>query len=127
MDLWSNKQMRSFLVITGHYFSTNSYDLRSTVLNFSTFDKQHTSAEISRTLEVKLKELNILQKVTHVTCDGGRNVVSAIDNMNFNVKRVWCVAHRLHLTITNSLGFWKMKKEDSEDNTMIEETGNYNF
>ncbi|CAF1261123.1 unnamed protein product [Rotaria magnacalcarata] len=122
IDLWSNKQMRSFLVITGHYFPADSYDLRSTILNFSTFDKQHTSAEISRTLEVKLKELNILQKFTHVTCDGGRNVVSAIDNMNFNVKRVWCVAHRLHLTITNSLGFWKMKKEDNEDNTMNEET-----
>ncbi|CAM4822508.1 unnamed protein product [Rotaria magnacalcarata] len=121
MDLWSNKQMRSFLVITGHYFCENSGGLRSTVLNFSTFDKQHLSSEISRALETKLKELNILQKVTRVTCDGGRNVVSAIDNIHINVKRLWCVAHRLHLTITNGLGFWKVKKEESEDDILIEE------
>ena len=126
MDLLSNKQMRSFLVITGHYFYKNSHDFQSSILNFSTFDKQHTSTEITRVLETKLKDLYILQKVAHVTCDGGKNVVRAIDNMSFNVKRVWCVAHRLHLTITNALGFWKMEK-GGEENIMIDERGTYRF
>ncbi|CAF4511144.1 unnamed protein product, partial [Rotaria sp. Silwood2] len=121
MDLWSNRQMRSFLVITGHYFAANKFDLQSTVLSFSTFDKQHAAVEISRTLQSKLKELNILQKVVGVTCDGGKNIIRAIADLDLNVKRVWCAAHRLHLTITNGLGFWIVKKETDEDNTIIQE------
>ncbi|CAF1310256.1 unnamed protein product [Rotaria sordida] len=121
MDLWSNRQMRCFLVITGHYFAANKFDLQSTVLNFSTFDKQHSGVEISRTLQSKLQELNILQKVVGVTCDGGKNIIRAIDDLNLNVKRVWCVAHRLHLTITNGLGFWVVKKETDEENIIIQE------
>ncbi|CAF3882952.1 unnamed protein product [Rotaria sp. Silwood1] len=121
MDLWSNRQMRSFLVITGHYFAENKFDLQSTVLSFSTFDKQHAAVEISRTLQSKLKELNILQKVVGVTCDGGKNIIRAIDDLDLNIKRVWCVAHRIHLTITNGLGFWIVKKETDEENTIIQE------
>ncbi len=126
-DLWSNRQMRCFLVITGHYFVKNDFTLQSTVLSFSTFDKQHTSVEISQTLQSKLKELNILQKVIRVTCDGGKNMVRAITNLDLNVKRVWCIAHRLHLTITNGFGLWIKKKETDEENTMIQEKRIYHF
>ncbi|CAF3754970.1 unnamed protein product [Rotaria sp. Silwood1] len=121
MDLWSNRQMRCFLVIIGHYFPANSYNLQSTILSFSTFDKQHTSIEISRILETKLKELNISQKAVRVTCDGGKNIVCAIDNMDLNLKRVWCVAHRLHLTVTKALEFWIMKNNNNEESTIVEE------
>jgi hypothetical protein len=123
MDFWSNRQMRSFLVITGHFFKPDGYHLHSTVLNFSTFDKQHTSVEISRILEAKLKELNILEKVVCVTCDGARNMIRAINDMDLGLKRVWCVAHRLHLMITNAFGFWIKKKDDGEEDTTSEEKG----
>lgn len=124
VDLWSNKQMRSFMVITGHYFSKNSFDLQSTVFNFSTFDTRHTAVEISRTLQAKLKELNILQKVARVTSDGGRNIVGAIRDLSLNIERVWCVAHRLHLSITNAFGFWIVKKVASENSSIILDKGN---
>ncbi|CAF1065406.1 unnamed protein product [Rotaria magnacalcarata] len=31
MGLWSNRQMRCFLVITGHYFPTDNYSLQPTI------------------------------------------------------------------------------------------------
>jgi hypothetical protein len=113
LDLWSNKQMRSFLVITGHYFPNNSFNLQSTVLNFSSFNIHHQAVDILRVLQEKLKELNILHKVVGVTADGGRNVVRAICDLDLNLERVWCVAHRLHLSVTNAFGFWSRKKEDN--------------
>ncbi|CAM2727339.1 unnamed protein product [Rotaria socialis] len=86
LDLWSNKQMRSFLVITGHYFNKNGFDLQSTVLNFSTLNVHHNSVDILRVLQEKLKELDILHNVVRVTSDGGRNVVRAIRDLHLNLE-----------------------------------------
>ncbi len=124
LGFWSNRQKRSFLVITGHYFHLSSYNLNSTVLNFSKFDARHTVDEITRILETKLKELNILQKVVCVTADGAANMVRGIDDMNLNLKRVWCIAHRLHLTIINAFGFW-ISEEKSDANKLTQGNGNY--
>ena len=60
LDLWSDKQMRSFLVITDHFFLKSSFDLQSAVLNFSTFNAHHKSIDILRVLKKKSKEFNIL-------------------------------------------------------------------
>ena len=38
VDFWTNRRMRSFSVITGHYETINSYNVQSTVLDFSTFN-----------------------------------------------------------------------------------------
>ncbi|CAF1491417.1 unnamed protein product [Adineta steineri] len=107
--------MRCFLVITGHYFIGNKFDLQSTVLSSCTFNKQHIDLEISRTLQNKLKELNISQKIVAVTCDGRKNMIRAIDDLDLNVKRVWCAAHRRHLTVTNGFGLWIVKKHTDEE------------
>lgn len=55
MDLWSNRQTRSFLVINGHYFPTNNFELKSTVLYFSTFNSHHKAVGIHLVLQMKLK------------------------------------------------------------------------
>lgn len=116
--------MRSFLVITGHYFPPNDFELKSTVLNFSTFNTHHKAVDIRGVLEMKLKELDILHKVMRVTSDGGKNVVRAIHDLHSNLERVWCIAHRLHLCITNGFGFWIVKKEDN-NNVVALQQGNY--
>ena len=126
-DFWTNRRMQCFLVITGHYFENNSYDLKSTILDFSTFKHQHTSYEISRILKKKLEELGILHKVVRVTADGARNMVKAIDSLDFNAKRFWCIAHRMHLTVTNALSFWVKKKiEDNGFGAEDEDESNVN-
>ncbi|CAF1509065.1 unnamed protein product [Adineta steineri] len=127
LDLWSNRQMRSFLVITGHYFSTDNFELKSTILNFSTFNTHHKAVDIRQVLEMRLKELNILNKVIRVTSDGGRNVVRAIHDLHSNIERVWCIAHRLHLCVTNGFGFWKVKKVDNGNNATALQQDNLNI
>lgn len=109
-DFWWNRKVRSFLAITGHYFNVNDFNLQSKILDFSTFDFQHTAKEISKILQKKLMELNIANKVIRVTADGAPNMVRAIDDLELNAKRIWCFAHRLHLTIVNAFGFWVKKK-----------------
>ena len=49
-------------------------------------------------------------------------VLNAIDELDLNARRIWCVAHRLHLTIANALGFWKQKSK-GQDATADEEPG----
>ncbi|CAF4504217.1 unnamed protein product, partial [Rotaria sp. Silwood2] len=98
----------------------NSFNLQSTVLNFCLVNKEHKSNEISQLLQAKLKELNILNKVVRVTIDGAKNMIRAIDDIGLGSKRVWCIAHRLHLTIINAFGFWIEKKDDTDDNEILE-------
>jgi hypothetical protein len=40
-----------------------------------------------------------------VTCNGASNMKKAFDKFT-NIDRIWCLAHRLHLIVTNALGFW---------------------
>ena len=42
-------------------------------------------------------------------------MVNAVDSLNLDAKRLWCVAHRLHLAVTNAFGFWIKKKEDTNN------------
>lgn len=91
------------------------------MLDFSTFDFQHKSSEISKILQKKLIELNIAHKVTRVTTDGAPNMVKAINNLGLNVERFWCFAHRLHLTIVNAFGFWTTTKDDDQGNLLEKE------
>ncbi|CAF1424086.1 unnamed protein product [Adineta ricciae] len=80
LDLWSNRHMRSFLVITGHYFSSNGFELKSTVFNFSAFNTHHKAVDIRQVLEMKLKELNILHKVIRVRVTSDDSSFTTSDN-----------------------------------------------
>ena len=42
MDFWSDRSNRSFLVITGHYYTTD-HQQKSKILSFYLFDYRHTS------------------------------------------------------------------------------------
>lgn len=75
-DFWSNRTSKSFLVMTGHYLS-ESFELDSTVIDFSHFQQRHFSENISNDIYQKLDLLNILDRVTAVTCDGASNMKKA--------------------------------------------------
>ena len=68
---------------------------------------------------MKLQRLGVLKKIIRATCDGAKYMMNAIGELDLNARRIWCVAHCLHLTITNALGFWKQKK--SQNATIDEE------
>ena len=69
MDFWSDRSNRPFLVITGHYYTTN-HQQKSKILSFCSFDYRHTSDQISKFVKKKLQQLNILCKVNRVVTDG---------------------------------------------------------
>lgn len=118
-DFWSNRTSKSFLVMTGHYLS-NSFELYSTVIDFSHFQERHFSENIMNYIYKKLDRLNVLGRVSAVTCDGASNMKKAFDTFGA-VDRLWCLGHRLHLIVTNAFGFW-LKDKNKDINDTIDDT-----
>ncbi|CAF1498789.1 unnamed protein product [Adineta ricciae] len=102
-DLWSDRQLNSYLCLTGHYLNSQS-KLDAQVLSFSTFAERHTSEAISRTIKTELKRLQVYEKVHTITCDGASNVRKSFQTLK--PKRIHCLAHKLHLTVCNALCLW---------------------
>ena len=115
-DFWSNRVAKSFLVPTGHYL-TSTFEMKNVILDFSHFDQRHFADNIADEIHSKLDRLGILNAVTAVTCDGASNMKKAFQNFT-HIDRLWCLAHRLHLIVTNALGFWlKIPINGVDDNT----------
>lgn len=115
LDFWTDRRMKCFLDVTGHYIPNDTVEIKSTILDFSIFNHQHTASHIFQVLRFKLQRLGILHKIVRVTCDGAKNMVNAVDGLGSNARRIWCVAHRLHLVVTNALGFWLKKKRNKDE------------
>ena len=111
-DFWSDRNNRCYFVIPRHYYESD-FQLKSKVLIFSTFDERHTAAQISRKMTRRLPQSKVLHKIDRVASDGASNVVNAIDHMNFNAQRIWCITHRLHLVLNNSLALWPKKSNNN--------------
>ena len=80
------------------------------MLDFAHFPEHHSADEIAHTLRLKLRKLNILDRLVSMTCDGASNLKKALSNVRVN-DRVWCLGHRLHLIIANGLGLWLTEKD----------------
>lgn len=108
-DFWCDHSSRSYICITGHWF-TDEMDLKSKVLIFTPFLDRHTSENISFELDKHLNSLNISDKTTTITCDGASNLKAALNKLDNRIKRLHCLAHKIHLIICNGLGLWVKKK-----------------
>ncbi|CAF3424623.1 unnamed protein product [Rotaria sp. Silwood2] len=120
-DFWSDKGS-SYLVLTGHYIN-HEFNLHSTVLRFSTFQKRHFSELIGAEIQKQLVELNIFEKVTSITCDSAPNMIKMFNYLTrLDIIRIRCQAHLLHLIVCNGLGLWlgkKKKKANTTDKTNL--------
>ncbi|CAF1624187.1 unnamed protein product, partial [Rotaria magnacalcarata] len=105
----------SFLCITGHWFQ-DDFTYISKIIDFSYFNERHTGINISSLLTNRLTALNINDKVVSITCDGAENMSSACRTLDENIHKIWCCAHRLHLVITNGLGFWFKENKNKNNN-----------
>jgi hypothetical protein len=85
--------------MTGYYLS-KSFELNSTVIDFSHFEQRHFSENIVNVIYEKLDRLNVLDRLTAVTCDSASNMKKAFETLG-TVDRLWCLGHRLHLIVTN--------------------------
>ncbi|CAF1421677.1 unnamed protein product [Rotaria sordida] len=114
-DFWSDRSSRSYICITGHWF-TNNIDIKSKILVFAPFQDRHTADNVSSEIEQHLKRLNIFDKTVSVTCDGASNIKAAFKKLDPKIRRIQCLAHKLHLIISNALGLWlKPQKQNGDD------------
>ena len=91
-------------MLTGHYLSS-TFELNNVILDFVHFEQRHLAENIASTIHSKLDKLGISNAVSPVTCDGASHMKKAFDKLT-NIDRIWCLARRLHLIVTNALGFW---------------------
>ncbi|CAF2972075.1 unnamed protein product, partial [Rotaria sp. Silwood2] len=113
-DFWCDRSSRSYLCMTGHWYD-NNMNVKSKILVFAPFHDRHTSDNISSELEQHLKRLNILEKTTTITCDGASNMKASFRKIDSRIKRLQCLAHKLHLIICNALGLWIKNRKKNDD------------
>ncbi|CAF1307026.1 unnamed protein product [Rotaria magnacalcarata] len=120
-DFWTNRQQKSFLVITGHYVD-NNFNEHSKILKFMTFEERHYSIIIAQEIEKQLIHLGLYDKLVTITCDGAYNMRHMFTYFSRrNIKYIQCVAHKFHLVICNSLNLWTTPKK-KRNTTSMEET-----
>ena len=112
-DFWCDRTSRSYLCITGHWYNDDMF-LKSKVFIFTPYLDRHTSVNISSQLEHQLKSLKIFDKTTTITCDGASNMKASFKSIDTRIKRLQCLAHKLHLIVCNGLGLWI--KSDRQNN-----------
>ncbi|CAF0834218.1 unnamed protein product [Adineta steineri] len=117
-DLWSDKNLNSYMCLTGHYMNANS-KLDSKVLSFTVFEERHTGEQISYTIKKELKRLQVYDKTNTITCDGASNMKKSFKKLK--PKRLQCLGHKLHLTVCNALCLWVKEPEVTDSSNNSEE------
>lgn len=112
-DFWSDRKNNSFMCLTGHWID-NDINFQSSIIDFQSYNDRHVAVKIGAEIKTRLHHLNIENKISSITTDGGSNVRSAVENV-CKINRIWCVAHRLHLVICNGLLLWKKSKKNKTD------------
>lgn len=112
-DFWSDRKNNCFMCLTGHWID-HEMAMQSSILHFQTYDDRHLASKIGAEVKVRLRELDIEEKISSITTDGGSNVRSAMENV-CKFSRLWCVAHRFHLVICNGLYLWKKFRKNDAD------------
>ena len=113
VDFWSDKKVKSYMVLTGHFISED-FKSHSTILQFSSFDQRHFSHLIDKEIEKQLVDLNIFHKITTITCDNAPNMLGLFKHLSRDIKYIPCMDHILHLIICNGFAIWQ--EEDNDHN-----------
>ena len=115
-DFGCDRSAKSYLCMNRRWYN-NDMVMKSKVLVFAPFYDRHTSENISNELEQPLKQLKIFEKTTTITCDGARNMKASFKRIDARIKRLQCLAHKLHLCVCNALGLWvKTSKQQADEN-----------
>ena len=76
IDLWSNRQMRSYLGITAHYI-TAEWKLEHIMLGCNRVHGRHTAENIVCWFEGVISDFNITEQVKHIVTDSASNMKKA--------------------------------------------------
>ena len=81
LDIWSSRQMRSYLGITGHFLV--DWSMKSVVLACKRFRGRHTADSIGQQFEETIQEYNIASKISTIVTDNASNMVKAFSLPEF--------------------------------------------
>lgn len=80
MDLWTNRQMRSFVGITGHFISHN-WQMESVMLCCDRMTTRHTTENILQQFEDITHAFGVNEKVHHIITDTAANMKRAFASL----------------------------------------------
>ena len=103
-DLWKNKPLEHFIVLTAHFFD-KKFNLHSMIIDFEKFNGRHFGKAIKAYLIKQLKKLDIEKKIVAITTDNGSDIKNATTN-GFGT-RFSCHAHNMSLTAKSVISFKK--------------------
>ena len=75
IDLWSNRQMRGFIGITGHFIL--NWTMESVMLACKRFTGRHTAENIRQQYEETVASFDIAEKITNIVTDNASNMTKA--------------------------------------------------
>ena len=82
IDIWSNRQMRSFIGITAHFIF--NWKLETAMLVCKRFKGCHTADNIMTLYEEIMNDFDIFRKVTHITTDNASNILKVFSMPGYN-------------------------------------------
>lgn len=104
-DLWKSGRRMHFLCITAHCF-TDDFECVPLIIGFRRFSGRHLGSRIRLYIEHELDSLGVDRKcIVAITTDNGSDVKLAT-GFGFG-QRMSCLAHNIHLIITNGLSLWR--------------------
>lgn len=82
-DLWSSRQLRSFLGITAHFIVESEWSLKSVMLACSHFRGSHTAEAINDEFQKVVTSFEITSKISFIVTDSAANMVKAFSLPGF--------------------------------------------
>ena len=82
LDLWSNRQMKSFMGVTAHFID-KKWQMNSLMLRCRRFKGSHTADRIYDEYDDCVSEFSISKKICHILTDNGANVKKAFSLPSF--------------------------------------------
>lgn len=101
-DGWTSINNDSFVAVTVHFIDTTECVLKSFLLGCFSFEKSHTSDNLSAFLNNCFKEWNISEKIKVAVTDNAANMTATI-SMNKNWRHIPCLAHTINLIAQSGL------------------------
>ena len=98
--MWTSRATESYMTITCH-FLTETWDLKSLVLETFFFELSHTAENIADLLRKAAEKWNISEKIIAIVTDNASNIVAAVKIVGWN--HVPCFAHTLNLVVSEAI------------------------
>lgn len=109
-DAWKYPDtLTVFLGVTGHLFLEGK--MQTVLLALKELKEKHTGDELARNYVEVFNDWTIdMDKIDLMTTDGAANVLNSVEILVGKEKSMHCVAHRIHLAVTDALDILEIKE-----------------